>query len=251
MTIALIPARSGSERVPNKNIRTLMGHPLIAYSIAQAKESGIFAKVIVSTDSSVIADISLHYGCDKVILRPESISGTLSPDIEWILHALDSGLVDSDFFGILRVTSPIRKSRDLSESLSILISEEGDSIRAIKPVNEHPGKMWILEGKGRAGQINPLLKQPPRQKIAYHARQYQDLPKYYVQTSSFEFIRTESVVANRTREGKKPMGYVIDYPQTLTVDYEADFEYLKYLCSIKKIDLPSINCEPIPNRGTL
>ena len=62
--VALIPARSGSKRVPDKNIRPLAGHPLIAYSIAAALQSGIFDAVIVSTDSDRYADIARHYGAE-------------------------------------------------------------------------------------------------------------------------------------------------------------------------------------------
>src|SRR5210317_2466380 len=87
--VALIPARSGSKRVPDKNIRTLAGHPLIAYSIAAALQSRIFTAVIVSTDSERYADIARHYGAEVPFLRPDEIAGDTSPDIEWVTYTLD------------------------------------------------------------------------------------------------------------------------------------------------------------------
>ena len=86
--VAFIPARSGSKRVPGKNVRPLAGHPLIAYSIAAALDSGIFSAVVVSTDSEEIAEIARHYGADVPFLRPVEFAGDTSPDIEWLEHAL-------------------------------------------------------------------------------------------------------------------------------------------------------------------
>ena len=82
--IALIPARSGSKRIPNKNIKYLNGHPLIAYSIISAIDSGIFDRIIVSTDSNDIAKISEYYGAEVPFIRPENISTDNSPDIDLV-----------------------------------------------------------------------------------------------------------------------------------------------------------------------
>ena len=88
IVVALIPARSGSKRVPKKNIRVLGAHPLIAYSICAAKDAGIFDDVIVSTDSEEIAELARHYGASVPFLRAPEIAGDLSPDIEWVEDTL-------------------------------------------------------------------------------------------------------------------------------------------------------------------
>ena len=77
--IALIPARSGSKRVPDKNIRPLAGHPVMAYTIAAALCSEIFSDVVVSTDSERYADVALHYGAQVPFLRPAQFAGDMSP----------------------------------------------------------------------------------------------------------------------------------------------------------------------------
>ena len=87
--VALIPARSGSKRVPGKNVRKLAGHPLIAYTITVACQSDVFDDVIVSTNSERIADIARRYGADVPLLRPDEFSGDLSPDIEWVFNTLN------------------------------------------------------------------------------------------------------------------------------------------------------------------
>src|SRR5262245_20477732 len=86
--VGLIPARAGSKRVPNKNVRVLNGHPLLAYSISAALDSGVFGKVLVSTESPEIAELARRYGADVPFLRPAELAGDKSPDIEWVQHTL-------------------------------------------------------------------------------------------------------------------------------------------------------------------
>ena len=98
-------------RVPGKNARALAGHPLVAYTIASARESGLFTDVLVSTDSPEIADISRRYGATAVSWP--RLAEPMSPDIDWILHAMD-GRAD-DEFAILRPTSPFRSAETLRQ----------------------------------------------------------------------------------------------------------------------------------------
>ena len=89
MKVALIPARSGSKRLPNKNIKLLRGHPLIAYTIVTAIQSKVFDKVIVCTDSNEYAEIASKYGAYVPYLRNPDNSGSISPDIEWVSEAFN------------------------------------------------------------------------------------------------------------------------------------------------------------------
>src|ERR1051326_4425654 len=86
--VAFVPARSGSKRLPDKNIKVLGGHPVMAYTIAAARASGVFSAVVISTDSERYAALAKHYGAEAPFLRPPGIAGDLSPDIEWVDHAL-------------------------------------------------------------------------------------------------------------------------------------------------------------------
>src|SRR6185503_21385867 len=109
--VAFIPARQGSKRVPGKNIRLLGGHPMLAYSIAPALDSGVFESVIVSTDSEEIAAIARHYGAEVPFLRPAALASDTSPDIEWLEYTLNelSGHGRTwECFSLLRPTSPVR-----------------------------------------------------------------------------------------------------------------------------------------------
>ena len=86
--VGLIPARAGSRRLPDKNIKPLAEHPVIAYTIAAALQSEVFADVIVSTDSEQYAEIARYYGAEVPFLRPSELAGDVSPDIEWLAYTL-------------------------------------------------------------------------------------------------------------------------------------------------------------------
>jgi CMP-N,N'-diacetyllegionaminic acid synthase len=172
--VALIPARAGSKRVPDKNVRPLAGHPLMAYSIAAALQSGVFSSVVVSTDSEPYARIAKHYGADVPFLRPDAFAGDLSPDIEWVEYTLKR-LKETgnhyDCFSILRPTSPFRLPETIRRAWEAFLSAEGvDSLRAVEKCTQHPGKMWVVRG----GRMHPLLPLSPAEQ-PWHSSQYQAL----------------------------------------------------------------------------
>jgi N-acylneuraminate cytidylyltransferase len=234
--IALIPARSGSERVANKNIRPLAGHPLLAYAIATARQSGIFDRIVCSTDSGKIAEVAQRYGADVPFLRPEALATSTSPDIEWITHAL--GRVDDhyDLFAIVRATNPFRGPDVLERGLrQLLATPEADSIRAVELVKQHPGKMWVLEGK----TMRPLLDQSHLE-TAWHAGQYQALPEVYVQNSALEIAWTRVVSQTGTREGRVVAPYLTEGFEGFNIDEEEDWDRARRLLDEGKAALPDV-----------
>jgi N-acylneuraminate cytidylyltransferase len=217
--VALVPARAGSKRIPRKNLALLGGHPLIAYAIAAAQESGVFDAVVVSTDSHEIADTALAYGAEVPGLRPEEMSTSVSQDIEWVLHAMKGR--DDDVFAIVRPTSPFRTGATIRRAFDRLVElgDQVDSIRAVQPAKQHPGKMWVVSGD----VMDPLLPQPQGE-TPLHSRQYHALPTVYVQDSSLELAWARVLldplptisgdrVAPFFSEGWE--GFSIDYPEDL------------------------------------
>lgn len=210
--IALIPARSGSKRITDKNIQTLAGHPVMAYTIVAAVQSGIFSTILVSTDSEHYAEIARYYGAESPFLRPAELAGDVSPDIEWIDYTLrrlqDEGR-QYDCFSILRPTSPFRLPETIQRAWNEFLSEEGiDSLRAVEKCKQHPGKMWVVRGK----RMMPLLPlSPPEQ--PWHSSQYQSLPEVYVQNASLEIAWTRVVFDHHSISGNVIMPF-------FTQDYE-------------------------------
>ena len=172
--VAFVPARSGSERVPGKNVRPLAGHPLLAYAIETARQSGVFDRVVVSTDSEEIAEVARWYGADVPFLRPAEYATSTSPDIEWLTYTLAELPERYDLFALIRCTNPFRGPDAVRRGLDqLLATPEADSLRAVELVKQHPGKMWLLADDGRT--MSPLLDQSHLD-VAWHAGQYQALP---------------------------------------------------------------------------
>ena len=242
--VALIGARGGSERVPGKNVRRLAGHPLLAYAIETARQSGVFERIVVSTDSEPIAKVARWYGADVPALRPDEYATSTSPDIEWIAWTLARLAEHYDVFAIVRATNPFRGPDVIRQGLEqLLATPEADSIRAVELVKQHPGKMWVLDELGRL--MRPLLDQSHLD-VAWHAGQYQALPRVYVQNSALEIAWTRVVAATGTREGRLLAPYLTEGFEGLNIDDEDDFALAERLVAEGRATLPTVEREPYP-----
>ncbi|HEX4747575.1 MAG TPA: acylneuraminate cytidylyltransferase family protein [Gaiellaceae bacterium] len=242
--VAFVPARSGSERVPQKNIRSLAGHPLVAYAIETALQSGVFERVAVSTDSEEIADVARWYGAEVPFLRPAEFATSTSPDIEWLSYTLDHLDERYDLFALIRATNPFRGPEVVRRGLEqLLATPEADSLRAVELVKQHPGKMWLLAEDGRT--MSPLLDQSHLD-VAWHAGQYQALPLVYVQNSALEIAWTRVVTEGGTREGKVLAPFLTKGLEGFNVDDEEDWERAERLVASGDASLPAVGRPPYP-----
>lgn len=203
-SIALIPARGGSKRVVGKNTRHLAGHPLIAYTIRAALESGCFEKVLVSSDSTKTLALAAYYGAD-CLRRPDDLATDTSPDIEWVKHALNVS-PGFDVFSILRPTSPFRMAGTIQRAFrewekAHAGGEHYTSLRAVEPVSQHPGKMWHM----RPSELVPLLPQPAH---PFHDSQMASLPLLYVQNASLEIAWASTVATTDTISGGRILPFL-------------------------------------------
>ena len=238
--VALIPARAGSKRVPDKNIRPLAGHPVIAYTIAAALGSEIFADVVVSTDSEHYAEIVKYYGAEVPFLRPEPLAGDQSPDIEWLAYTLNR-LQETgrryDCFSILRPTSPFRLPQTIQRAWGEFSAQSGvDSLRAVEKCSQHPGKMWVVRGD----RMTPLLPLgSPEQ--PWHSSQYPALPEIHVQNASLEIAWSRVVFEEGTIAGNVVMPFfTVDY-EGFDVNSEYDWQLAEHLVQNGDAKLPNIN----------
>ena len=202
----------------------------------------MFDRIVVSTDSERIQEIALAYGADVPFLRPPEFATATSPDIEWIKHVL--GLLEEEFesFAILRPTSPFRQTETIQRARRQFL-ESGtkiDSLRAVELCQQHPGKMWIVDGPRMA----PLLDQSHLE-VAWHAGQYQALPKVYIQNSSLEMAWTRVVWDTNSREGSAIAPFLTIENEGLSIDYEEDWFLVEHLLKIGKAQLPLIDQPPI------
>ena len=242
VAVAFVPARSGSERVPGKNVRPLAGHPLLAYAIETALQSGVFARVVVSTDSEQIAEIARWYGAEVPFLRPDEYATATSPDIEWLTFTLERLGERYDLFAIVRATNPFRGPEVVRRGLAqLLATPEADSLRAVERVKQHPGKMWLLAEDGRT--MSPLLDQSHLEQ-AWHAGQYQALPAVYVQSSALEIAWTRVVTESGTREGRVVAPFFTEGNEGFNVDDEEDWERAERLLESGAASVPVVARAP-------
>jgi len=242
--VAFVPARSGSERVPHKNVRPLAGHPLLAYAIATAVQSDRFERVVVSTDSDEIADVARWYGADVPFLRPAEYATATSPDIEWLSYTLERLDERFELFALVRATNPFRGPDVVRRGLEqLLATPEADSIRAVERVKQHPGKMWLLSGDSRT--MSPLLDQSELD-VAWHAGQYQALPAVYSQNSALEIAWTRVVTETGTREGRVLAPFLTQGLEGFNVDDEEDWERAERLVASGEATLPEVGRPPYP-----
>lgn len=151
-TIALIPARAGSKRIPGKNLALLGGKPLLQWTIEAAKDSRVFDKIVVSSDWNLCRILAEGCGVD-CIERPDELCTDDSHDYQWVKHALDA-FPGFDIFVILRPTSPFRTAETIKRAMRCFsIPPRPDSMRAVEKTTAHPRKSWLHAG----GRITPLM----------------------------------------------------------------------------------------------
>ncbi len=228
--------------MPGKNVRPLAGHPLMAYTIAAAVESRVFAAVIVSTDSAEIADIARHYGAETPFLRPAAMAADLSPDIEWVRYTLDTLRQMGrawESFSILRPTSPFRQADTIRRAWREFTAAEAiDSLRAVELCRQHPGKMWVLE----AGRIVPLLRDGPTSP-PWHSMPYQGLPTVYIQNASLEIAWSRTVREKGSIAGTVIHPFLTEGYEGFDVNDSRDWSYAELLLEEGKATLPHVGVE--------
>lgn len=241
--VALIPARAGSKRIPGKNTKPLAGHPLIAYTIAAAQRSDIFERIVVSTEDEHTGRIAEHCGAEW-IWRPPTLATDQAADIEWIRHVL-SRIARPETFAILRPTSPFRTAQTILRAHQAFTVSDGthDSLRAVEPVKQHPGKMWEWAGPGYP--ITPLLHGKRSDGVPWHSCPTHTLPVFYVQNSSLEMAFTANVDVHGTIHGRKVIPFFTEGHEGFSLDYPEDWERAEQLLGSGHAVLPSVDVEPL------
>ena len=239
--IALIPARAGSQRIPGKNTRLLAGHPLLLYSIWAAQASGLFDRIIVSTEDECAGSIAFGVGA-MWMWRPPALATDVATDIEWVRYTmgilLDHGL-RPETFALLRPTSPFRDAQTLQRAFQAFTVPDGthDSLRAVERVRQHPYKMWTWQGKGYP--IRPLHAGCHPDGTPWHSSPTQSLPAIYVQNSSLEMAYTANVEAHGTIAGRKIIPFFTEGYEGFSLDYPEDWELAERLIASRAAVLPS------------
>ncbi len=216
--LGLVPARGGSKGVPGKNVRLLAGRPLIDYTAQAARESGVLDRVVLSTDSTEIADVGRRCGLDVPFLRPASLAADDTPMLPVIRHTIDtlaaSGWM-ADVIVLLQPTSPLRRPAHIRDVVNRLRSSNADSVVTVIEVPRHLSPDYVMRIDG--GLLKPFLPEGERVTRRQDAR-----PAFSRDGTAYAFWRA-TVERFGSIYGDRCEPVVIDAVDSLSIDSPLDW----------------------------
>ncbi len=225
--LAIIPARGGSKRLPNKNVRDFLGKPIISYTIRAAIESDIFDRIIVSTDSEKIAEVSESFGAivDKRPDRLSTGSAHLLDVCEDLLTRESGDGRDYEVLCMLHATSPLRWAADIKTVMDMIDTGDCEFAVALTEYNLPAHQALILDDDG---YIKPFL--PDLVSVQSH-----DIPPLVVGNGSTYAAITNELLKQKSFFGTRMRGYIMPRMRSVDIDYEEEFEiaevFAKHLTS--------------------
>lgn len=263
--LALIPARSGSKSIKDKNIRIVGGKPMLVHSVEHAQASKLVTRVILSTDSEEYARIGRDAGAEVPFLRPAEFAADDSLDIDVFEHALKwlkekEGYVP-DILVHLRPTFPTRNPADIDKMVTLLLDHpEADCVRSVAEAKDTPFKMWFIdkgdpedgdfdeknnlstnvenseeedmahkipkESSPELGIIKPAVSIPGLEACSMPR---QALPKAYLQNACIDVIRPETITEKHSMIGDMVLGYLMQ--DDCDIDHEEDLKKAEEILS--------------------
>lgn len=214
--IAIIPARSGSKGVKDKNIKEIGGIPLMAYSINTARESKVFNTIMVSTDSKKYADIAEEYGAEVPFLRSEENSGDNAGSwqvVEEVLNYYYSKGIYFDTVCLLQPTSPLRTAEDITNGYELLNNKKADAITSVCQVEHSPLWTMRLPNNGSLAEFRRTIQDMPRQK----------LDQYYRLNGAIYIRKINYHEKNIEIMNKYEFAYVMEQQRSIDIDTNLDF----------------------------
>jgi CMP-N-acetylneuraminic acid synthetase len=225
-TIAIIPARSGSKSIRDKNIKILVDKPLIAWSIDSCLKSKMISKIYVSTDSAKYAEIAKKFGPVDILFRSKKLSSDHSTDYEMIDHAIKNIDLKYDFIAHIRPTTPLRKIRDLDTAIKVFNKSDCNALRSVHEMSETSYKsVEIIDGKLKSLKnlkLNMDELNAPRQNFS----------KTYSPNGVIDIYKKKFIINKRLLFGKKVKAYKTSFSPE--IDNIEDFKYVEFLCQKKK-----------------
>ncbi len=223
--LGIITARGGSKGIPGKNIKPLLGKPLIAHTIDAAKAAGVFDRLIVSTDDPAIAEVARAHGAEVPFMRPAEHASDTASHLDVLRHAVshlkEKENYSPDYVMLLQPTSPLRQSFHIKEAAELILKSGADSVLSVAevPENYNHKKTMVLDENGRLRLISgePVHKRMPRR---------QDLPKNYWSVGAIYLFKTDLIFHPEKPNfyGETTLPYVMDAKYAVDINVPADWE---------------------------
>jgi len=223
--LLLIPARGGSKGIPGKNIATLGGKPLIAWTIEQALQCGQ-GRVLVSTDSEEIATVARDAGAEVPFLRPAELAGDEAGSFEVAEHALNWVETSSgelpELLVLLQPTSPFRTVDDIVAAVRVVENSVAPAVIGVCEANPHP---WMTRQIGPNGLLDYFVKVPE------HIKRRQDFPPAYVVNGAIYVIRARVLLEKKTFQPAGTLAYVMPQERSLDIDLPSDLQLAEWMAA--------------------
>lgn len=215
--VGIIPARSGSVRIKNKNIAKLGGYPLIYYSVREARKAETLSRVVVSTDSQHYAEIAHNHGAEVPFLRPLELGGDCDTTLvlKHCIEFLENKGYPVDVVVTLQPTSPLRRAKDIDACVCKLIETGADSVVSARAVSEPPHWMFKLEGD----RMTPLMDVDTAKLGGMIS---QDLPKLFIPNGAIYVTRRNVVMKEGRIYGKDCRAYIMPPPRSVDIETPLD-----------------------------
>lgn len=223
--LGVITARGGSKGIPGKNIKPLLGKPLIAYTIEAAKKSGVLDRIILTTDDEEIARVAKNFGCEVPFMRPAELAGDNTPTLPVLVHALrwleaNEGY-KPDAIMILQPTSPLRQHFHIQEAVALFLKSRADSVVGVTETPHHfnPHRAMVVDENGHLKLFNgnPVKKRiVPRQALP---GSYWNNTSIYLCKTNFLFDESEPNLF-----GDRVLPYFMDAKYAVDVDEPQDWD---------------------------
>lgn len=225
--LAVIPARGGSKGIPEKNIVEIEGRPLIDYSISEALKSKYIDRIIVSTESDKISEVSKRCGADVPFLRPQHLAGDDSKTIDVIIDLIGrlSKMGNNyDYVLLLQPTQPLRKAHHIDEAISLVIDNNYKSLVSVNLVNEHPILIRTIDSQGKLKNLLELNSTVRRQ----------DFPSYYKVNGAIYINKIDNDFNENTSLNDNLYPYIMHRDYDIDIDEPFDLEILKIKLNLPK-----------------
>jgi CMP-N,N'-diacetyllegionaminic acid synthase len=224
-TLCTIGARGGSKGVKNKNIRPMLGKPLIAWTIAQARESGLFDHVVLTSDSEEIMRVAEEHGADVFFRRPDELATDSAPKIPVIRHALVQSEAHFgkryDIHVDLDATSPLRSVQDLKDALAQFERDGNDILITAMPARRSPYFNLVEQAPDGSVGLAKKLERPIARR--------QDSPKCFDMNASFYVWKRDVLLASDTLFTPRTGLYVMPEERSVDIDSELDWRIVEML----------------------